>query len=187
MIRPDGRQPPTEAAPRRFRWPGQPRSEASHRLLVAETACGATLGKRRLQFTDDQRRRLAAKGKPLRRRAIERFTTIVNTSHDLRWHRRLIAAHHTYPHKSRAVRPGHCEGRPRIDRAHGQGQPGWGDLRIQGELKKVGHRAARTTIAKSLNDHGGPPSTQRFLGVCEDIDTTVSVTRCAPRVFSRRA
>ncbi|MFK7742040.1 MAG: hypothetical protein AB8H80_17120 [Planctomycetota bacterium] len=31
---------------------------------------------------------------------------------------------------------------------------GWGYLRIRGELKKVGHTVARTTIAKTLKDNG---------------------------------
>ena len=37
----------------------------------------------------------------------------------------------------------------------------WGYCRIQGELKKVGHKVARTTIAKTLKDHGVPPSSDR--------------------------
>lgn len=39
--------------------------------------------------------------------------------------------------------------------------PSWGYLRIQGELKKVGHRVARTTISKTLKDNGVPPSPKR--------------------------
>jgi putative transposase len=38
---------------------------------------------------------------------------------------------------------------------------GWGYCRIQGELKKVGHCVAPSTIAKTLKDHGIPPSPQR--------------------------
>lgn len=38
---------------------------------------------------------------------------------------------------------------------------GWGYCRIRGELKKLDHRVARSTIAKTLKDHGIPPSTER--------------------------
>ena len=37
----------------------------------------------------------------------------------------------------------------------------WGYCRIQGELKKLDHRVARSTIAKTLREHGIAPSPQR--------------------------
>jgi hypothetical protein len=49
------------------------------------------LGKRRLLLTDDERRRLAVKGKALGRRALQQISTIVTPDTILRWHRRLIA------------------------------------------------------------------------------------------------
>jgi hypothetical protein len=47
---------------------------------------------RRLRFTDDQRRRLAATGKPLGRRVLGTIATIVTPDTNLAWHRRLIAS-----------------------------------------------------------------------------------------------
>lgn len=44
------------------------------------------LGKKRLRLTNDQRRRLAAKGKPLSRRMLDRVATIVTPDTILRWH-----------------------------------------------------------------------------------------------------
>ncbi|MGK0263015.1 MAG: putative transposase, partial [Planctomycetota bacterium] len=38
---------------------------------------------------------------------------------------------------------------------------GWGYLRIRGELKKVGHRVAKTTIATTLKNNGIAPSLDR--------------------------
>ena len=49
-------------------------------------------GKKRLRFTDDQRRRLAAKGKPVGRRVLREFGSIVTPDTILRWHRELIAS-----------------------------------------------------------------------------------------------
>ena len=62
-------------------------------------------GGRRLRFTDDQRRRLAAKGKPLGRRVLSQIATIVTPDTILAWHRRLIASRWTYPRKG-VGRPG---------------------------------------------------------------------------------
>ena len=48
-------------------------------------------GKKRLRFTDDQRRRLAAKGHALGRGVLRKFEPIVTPDTILRWHRELIA------------------------------------------------------------------------------------------------
>jgi transposase InsO family protein len=39
--------------------------------------------------------------------------------------------------------------------------PSWGYCRIQGALKHLGHRVARSTIAKTLKEHGIKPSPDR--------------------------
>src|SRR5215469_5800859 len=54
--------------------------------VLCEQLCG-----RRLRFTDDQRRRLAARAKGLGRRALSQIATIVTPGTLLAWHRKLIA------------------------------------------------------------------------------------------------
>jgi hypothetical protein len=49
------------------------------------------LGERRLRFTDDQRRRLAVRGKRLGRRLLTDIATLVTPATLLAWHRKLIA------------------------------------------------------------------------------------------------
>jgi len=56
-------------------------------------------GRHQTRLTDNQRRRLAAKGKPLGRRVLETTATIVTPDTILAWHRRFIAAKWTYPRK----------------------------------------------------------------------------------------
>ena len=48
--------------------------------------------KSRLKLTDNQRRRLAVKGKPLGRRLLHDFACIVTPDTILSWYRRLVAA-----------------------------------------------------------------------------------------------
>jgi len=66
---------------------------------------------KRILFTADQRRQLAAKGKPRGRRALEAIATIVTPDTILRWHRRLIAEKWTYPRNN--------VGRPGVMKEHG--------------------------------------------------------------------
>ncbi|MEO1844289.1 MAG: hypothetical protein ABGZ37_08425 [Akkermansiaceae bacterium] len=47
---------------------------------------------KRLRLTDDQRRRLAARGQALRRQVLTRVATAVTPDTIMRWYRRLIAA-----------------------------------------------------------------------------------------------
>jgi putative transposase len=118
-------------------------------------------GDKRPRLTDDQRRRLAVKGKPLGRRLLDKVATIVTPDTILRWHRRLIAAHHAYPHKNRVGRPGLMKAIRQLIVRMATENSGWGYLRIRGELKKVGHCVAKTTIATTLKDNGIAPSPDR--------------------------
>ncbi len=52
-------------------------------------------GDKRPRLKGGQRRRLAAKGKPLGRRLLGKVAAIVTPGTILRWHRKLIAEHHT--------------------------------------------------------------------------------------------
>ena len=49
------------------------------------------IGRRRMRFDDDQRRRLAAKAKRLGRKLLGQVATIVTPETLLAWHRKLIA------------------------------------------------------------------------------------------------
>ena len=107
---------------------------------------------RRLRLTDAQRSLLAAKGKALGRTMLERIATIVTPDTIMRWHKRLIAAKWTYPSK-RVGRPGIMKLIRSLIVRMATDNSGWGYRRIQGELKKLDHRVARSTIAKTLREH----------------------------------
>jgi hypothetical protein len=111
------------------------------------------LGGRAPRLTDDQRRRLAAKGKILGRRALEQVATIVTPDTIVRWHRRLIAAKWTYARR-RAGRPGIMKEIRELVVRFAEENSTWGYCRIQGALRNLGHRVAPSTIAKTMKEHG---------------------------------
>ena len=115
---------------------------------------------RRLRLTDDQRRRLAAKGRRLGRRVLRQVATIVTPDTILRWHRHLIARKWTFEPK-RPGRPGIMREISSLILRMATENPTWGYTRIQGALKNLGHDVARSTVAKVLKDHGIPPTPGR--------------------------
>jgi transposase InsO family protein len=120
----------------------------------------AHLRNQRLRLTDDDRRRLAGLGAPLGRPILAQVATLVTPDTILRWHRQLIARKWTYAKR----RPGRPSARPEIRRLVVQmatENPKWGYTRIQGALKNLGHRVARSTIATILKEQGIPPSGER--------------------------
>jgi transposase InsO family protein len=114
----------------------------------------------RLRLKDEQRCRLAAKGHQLGRRLLSRVATIVTPDTILRWHRRLIAKKWSYPRK-RPGRPRTMKNIARLIVRMATENPTWGYSRIQGALKNLDHRVARSTIARVLKDQGVPPVPDR--------------------------
>jgi putative transposase len=115
---------------------------------------------RKLRLNDDQRRRLAAKGKRLGRRLLNRVATIVTPDTIMRWHRKLIAAKWTFP-QQRTGRRGVMQEINRLVVRMANENERWGYSRIQGELKDLGHRVGRTTVSRILKSEGIKPAPDR--------------------------
>jgi len=107
------------------------------------------VGKRRLLLNDDQRGRLALKGKLLGRKALSELATIVTPDTLLRWHRQLIARKWT-----------HAKGRPR--RAG-----------VLAEIRRLVARMAEE------NPTWGYTADPRRLGECGSLCRTIDVDRAA--------
>ena len=88
------------------------------------------------------------------------MATIVTPDTILAWHRKLIAAKWTYPRKG-VGRPGVMKEIRELVVRMAEENPSWGYARIQGALKHLDHRVARSTIAKVLKEHGIKPPPDR--------------------------
>ena len=119
------------------------------------------LGRKRLRLIDDQRRRLAVRGKAIGRRALEEVATLVTPDTILAWHRKLIALKWTYKKRIRPGRPPVMKQIENLAVRMARENPCWGYRRIQGALAKLGHRVARTTVANILKRHGIEPAPER--------------------------
>jgi transposase InsO family protein len=119
-------------------------------------------GRKRLRFSDDQRRRLAAKGHALGRRVLREFEPIVTPDTILRWHRELIARKYDGSAKRGPGRPPIAkEVRALAVRMAGENES-WGYTRIVGELSKLGHLVSRSTVRRILKESGVEPSPERL-------------------------
>lgn len=118
------------------------------------------LGKKRIRFTDRQRRRLAAKAKIIGRKALRKWATIVTPDTLLRWYRQLIAEKYNGSKKRGTGRPRVMETiRKLVVKMAKENR--WGYGRIRGELKKLGHVVGKSTISRILKAHGIEPAPER--------------------------
>lgn len=119
------------------------------------------LPSKRIRLNDDQRRRLAVKGKALGRRLLDTCCNIVTPDTILRWHRKLIAA----KYDGSANRG---PGRPRVDAEicdlvvrMATENRSWGYRRIQGALSNLGLDVSESTVRRIPKDHGIEPAPER--------------------------
>jgi transposase InsO family protein len=130
-------------------------------LLEENRILREMLGKKRLRFTDDQRRRLAVKAKLLGRTLLNKVATIVTPDTLLRWHRRLIAMNWDHSSKRGPGRPRIAETIRRLVVQFALENPWWGYTKIQGALAHIGHDVSRETIATILRENGIEPAPER--------------------------
>src|SRR2546426_7655353 len=86
-------------------WMNQRQHRVIEYLIEENRVFREQIGNRRVRFSDDQRRRLAAKAKKLGRKLLAEITTIVTPATLLAWHRKLIAQKYDGSSNRRPGRP----------------------------------------------------------------------------------
>jgi len=72
-------------------WLNQRQQQVIEYLVEENRVLREQIGRHRLRFTDNQRRRLGAKAKKLGRKVLAQVATVVTPETLLAWHRKLIA------------------------------------------------------------------------------------------------
>ena len=110
----------------------------------------------RVRYQPGDRLWLAALSRLIpRRRWAEVFAVTPATL--LAWHRRLIARKWDYTSRRRPGRPSTAAAIRKLVIRMATENPTWGHRRVQGELVKLGHRIAASTVWQILHDACGVP------------------------------
>ncbi len=120
------------------------------------------LGPKRFRLTDPERRRLAERAHPLGRKLLEGLSVLATPDTLLGWYRNLIAA--KYDGSTNRRRSGRPKTRAQVLElllTLARENPTWGYTRLRGALEHLGHSLGRTTIARTLAEHGIEPAPSR--------------------------
>ena len=79
----------------------------------------------------------------------------------LAWHRRLVARKWDYTSRRRPGRPPTTASIRKLVIRMATDNPSWGRRRVQGELVKLGHQIAASTVWQILHDAGMDPAPRR--------------------------
>ncbi len=144
-------------------WINRSQQEAIEYLRTENQVLREVVGKKRILLNDDQRRRLAVKGKMLGLRRLRELAGIVTPETILRWHRRLVARKWDYSDQRKP-----SPGRPVVEPVivdlvlkFARENPTWGYDRIQGALANIGHEISDQTVGNILKDNGIEPAPGR--------------------------
>ena len=118
-------------------------------------------GERHARFTNEQRRRLAAKGRALGRKGLGKLGCIVTPDTILRWYRELIAKKYDGSKQRRPGRPRKPEELRALVVRMARDNTSWGYTRIRDAMGNLGHVVGRTTVQEILREHGIAPAPER--------------------------
>lgn len=138
-------------------WANRQQQEVIEYLRTENQVLKEKLGRRRILLNDDQRRRLAVKGRILGRMMLEQVGTLFTPDTILRWHRMLVAKKWDYSRRRKPGRPGTDEETVALVLRLARENPTWGYNRIQGALANLGHEISDQTVGNILKRHGIEP------------------------------
>ncbi len=143
-------------------WINRQQQEAFEYVRTENQVLKELHGEKRILLNDDQRRRLAVKGKSLGRRRLEEVGTLFTPDTILRWHRKLVAAKQDYSDRRKKVgRPPLCEEIGQLVLRMAKENPTWGYDRIAEAIQNLGHNISDASVGNILKQHGIEPAPDR--------------------------
>jgi putative transposase len=142
-------------------WMNQHQQHVIEYLIEENRVLREQIGNRRLRFSDNQRRRLAARAKKLGRRLLAQVATIVTPETLMAWHRKLIAQKYDGTSFRTLGRRRTAKEIAALVMRIAEENRAWGYRRIQWALANLGHILAHNTIANVLKGHGIEPAPER--------------------------
>ena len=143
-------------------WIHRQQQEVIEYLRTENQVLKEKLGKKRILLSDNQRRRLAVKGKILGRKRLEEVGTLFTPDTILRWHRMLVAKKYDYSERRQKVgRPVLSEEVVQLLLQMARENPSWGYDRIAGAVQNLGHDISDQSVGNILKEHGIEPAPTR--------------------------
>jgi hypothetical protein len=133
-------------------WMNQKQQYAIDYLREENRVLREQLGTRRLRFTDDQRRRLAAKAKLVGRRLLNDIADLVKPDTLLAWHRKLIAEKYDGSAKRAPGRPRTAVEIEKLVVQMAEENRDWGYRRILGAMSNLGHQSSPQHDCKHIKE-----------------------------------
>ncbi|HXN31193.1 MAG TPA: integrase core domain-containing protein [Polyangiaceae bacterium] len=130
-------------------------------VRVLKEALAAATGKIRIDFTAEQRRRLALKGKQLTAEERRACCQIVRPETILAWFRQLAADKYDSSKTRKVGRPRKPSDIRQLVLGMACDNPGWGYTRIRDALRALKIAIGRTTVASILAEAGVEPAPER--------------------------
>jgi transposase InsO family protein len=119
-------------------------------------------GQKRIRLTDDQRRRLAVKGKRLGRKILSEIGSAFTPDTILRWHRQLVAQKWDFHDRRKtAGRPATSPEVVDLILRFARENPRWGYDRMADSLANLGYTVSDQTVGNVLKEHGIEPAPKR--------------------------
>ena len=115
----------------------------------------------RPRFTPTDRAILAVLSRGFDLQRLVRVMLIVKPATVIGWHRLLVVRHWTQPAQVRTGRPPTPAELRRVVLRLDAENPTWGYRRIHGEMRRLGHRIAASTVWKILRGTGRQPNPER--------------------------
>ena len=144
-------------------WVNREQQQRIEYLRTENEVLKEKLGKKRILLNDDQRRRLAVKGKILGRKALAEIGSLFTPDTILRWHRKLVAKKWDFS-QSRKKKPGRPPLSDEIQKLvlrFARENPNWGYDRIAGAMQNVGHAICDQSVGNVLRQNGIEPAPSR--------------------------